>query len=297
MELAQIYRKLEGDDFKVLRVLDSLLNKYEYVPLEIIERKTRLNPKRLSVVLSRLNKLKAIIKGRTGTTGYKLTYIGLDLLALNDLSRKDVIAYIGTKVGVGKESEIFLAKRPSGDLVAVKFYKIGRVSFQKVKRVRSYLVDQANWMIRSKVAAEREYKALKDLSNFTPWVPKVYGWSKHAVVLDYIHGIELYRYKVAIAPLNMLRKILHVLRVAYMELGIVHGDLSEYNIIVNIRDNEENPYIIDWPQYVYREDPAHEQLLKRDIEYVIKFFKRRYRVSIDLEAALSYVKGVTNALG
>ncbi len=291
MELALLYKGLDRNCFTVLRVLDSMLGKYEYVPLEIIERKSKLPPKVLARVLTKLNKIKAIIRTLTPKTGYRITYIGLDLLALYSLSNAGVIAYLGTKVGMGKESEIYIAKNPEGQLLAVKFYKIGRVSFQKVKRVRSYLVDEANWMIRSKVTAEREYKALKDLIKFTPYVPKTYGWNRHAVVLGYISGIELYRYKVAIDPKGLLEKILSTLREAYLRVGIVHGDLSEYNIVVSIEGDNEVPYIIDWPQYVYRDDPNHEALLRRDVEYVLKFFKRRYRVNIDVERAIKYVRG------
>ncbi len=291
MELALLYKGLDRDCFTVLRVLDSMLGKYEYVPLEIIERKSKLPPKVLARVLTKLNKIKAIIRTLTPKTGYRLTYIGLDLLALHSLSNAGVIAYLGTKVGMGKESEIYIAKNPEGQLLAVKFYKIGRVSFQKVKRVRSYLVDEANWMIRSKVTAEREYEALKDLIKFTPYVPKTYGWNRHAVVLSYISGIELYRYKVAIDPKGLLEKILSTLREAYLHVGIVHGDLSEYNIVVSIEGDDEVPYIIDWPQYVYRDDPNHVALLRRDVEYVLKFFKRRYRVNIDVERAIKYVRG------
>ncbi len=291
MELALVYRKLGKDDFKVLRVLDSLLGRYEYVPLDIIERRSALPPLRLTRALDRLSKVKAIVRRPTPKVSYRITYIGLDLLAVYSLSRKDAIAFLGTKIGTGKESEIYIAKDSSGRLLAIKFYKIGRVSFQKVKRVRQYLVDEPNWMIRSKIAAEREFKALKDLSKYTDFVPKVYAWDRHAVVMDYIKGIELYRYKVALKPESILLKILDVLRKAYLNVGIVHGDLSEYNIVVSIEGDEEVPYIIDWPQYVYRDDPQHEVYLRRDVEHLLKFFKRRYRITIDVERAIRYVRG------
>ena len=292
--LVDVYNELESNDFKILSLLERLLSKYEYVPLEVIESRVKLPPKEVHRRLSKLNKLKVIKRSLAPFHGYRLTYLGLDCLAIRDLVRRGVIAYLGTMVGMGKESEIYIAKDSEGNVIAVKFYKIGRVSFQKVARVRSYLVDEPNWMIRSKVAAEREFKALKDLMKYAKYVPKVYAWSKHAVVTEYIEGIELYRYAEAKDPLSMLEKILITLREAYEKVGIVHGDLSEYNILVKI-ENEE-PYIIDWPQYVYRDDPVHERYLRRDIEYIIKFFKRKYRVDIDVSKALSFVKGEINEI-
>jgi len=294
MLLAEIYRQLDSTDFKILSLFERLLNKYEYIPLDIIERRIILPPRELANKLRKLHKLKVIKRSLTPFHGYRLTYLGLDCIALRDLVRKDIIAYLGDKIGMGKESEIYIAKDKEGNLLAVKFYKIGRISFQKVAKVRSYLTDERNWMIRSMVAAEREFKALKDLINHTPYVPKVRGWSKHAVVIDYIEGIELYRYKDARDPESILKRILHALRAAFINLGVIHGDLSEYNVLVEVK--EEIPYIIDWPQYLYKDDPAHEMYLKRDVEYIVKFFKRKYGVNIDGDEALKYVKGVINEL-
>jgi len=282
MLLAEVFKELDDRDFKILNLFERLLNKYEYIPIEVIERKLNVPPKELSMRLRKLHKLKVIKRTLAPFHGYRLTYLGLDCLALRELVRRGVIAYLGDKVGMGKESEIYIAKDNEGNLLAVKFYKIGRVSFQKVARVRSYLTDEPNWMIRSIVAAEREFKALRDLMNFTPYVPKVRAWSKHAVVINYIEGIELYRYKEAINPLSILKRILHAIRAAFINIGIIHGDLSEYNVIVEVKDNDEIPYIIDWPQYLYRDDPNYEAYLRRDVEYIVKFFKRRYRINIDV---------------
>ncbi|MEM0326948.1 MAG: RIO1 family regulatory kinase/ATPase, partial [Desulfurococcaceae archaeon] len=74
---------------------------------------------------------------------------------------------------------------------------------------------------------------------------------------------------------------------AYHKASIVHGDLSEYNILV--RKQDEVPFIIDWPQYVYRDDPQAVDLLKRDVSYVVKFFSKTYGVELKINEALDYV--------
>lgn len=296
MSLAKIYRKLEPSDFRVLGSLDASLDKFEFVPVEYLERRTKLNVKELARRLDKLEKLKLISRGFTPKLGYRITYLGLDSLALHALVNRNIVAFLGTKVGVGKESEIYIAKTPENKLIAIKFYKIGRISFRKVKRVRPYLVDETNWLIRSKIAAEREYKALGDLIKYTEYVPTPVGWNRHAVVIEFIEGIELYRYKDAIDPENMLNKILSTIRVAYLNVNIVHGDLSEYNILVTFSKDEEIPIIIDWPQYIYRDDPRSDNLLRRDVEYIVKFFKRRYRTSVDVDRAFRYIKGEIDAV-
>ncbi|MEM0010589.1 MAG: RIO1 family regulatory kinase/ATPase, partial [Candidatus Bathyarchaeia archaeon] len=64
--------------------------------------------------------------------------------------------------------------------------------------------------------------------------------------------------------------------------GIIHADLSEYNIIVSHR----GPVIFDWPQWVSRNHPSAHYYLRRDLENLLKFFKRKYDISYNLEEFL-----------
>ncbi|MEO3993426.1 MAG: RIO1 family regulatory kinase/ATPase [Desulfurococcaceae archaeon TW002] len=285
-----MYKGLSDESFRILAALNSLTLKYEYVPLEEIERTTKLTPSRIIKSLRELIDVKAVVKHRT-TQSFRLTYLGLDLVALKKLSDSGVLGYLGTRVGVGKESEIYIAKTPAEKIVAVKFYKIGRVSFQKIKRVRTYALDESRWFMHSRNAASREYEVLSKLSNYTSFVPRVYAHVEHSVVMDYVDGIELYRYKTALMPENILRSIMTALRSAYVHLGIVHGDLSEYNILVSVGEGEK-PYIIDWPQYVYRDEPGAEKLLFRDVSYMVKFFKENYGLEKKVGDCLEFVKGL-----
>lgn len=300
-KLAYIYKQLNKRDFRVLLVLEKYLTQYEYVPIEIIEREARLPPPQLSMSLSKLSKLK-IIKRRIGSlTGYRLTYLGYDCLAIRSLVERGVLAALGDRMGVGKESDVYVGLTPAEEKVIVKFLRIGRTSFRQTKRVRDYTRDRPEygWLLQSKVAAEKEYKALDLLWKASAKVPRPIGRSRHVVVTSYLEGIELYRYKDPMDPEYMLKVILDTLRKAYLEVGIIHGDLSEYNVLVVVDEERgvEEPYIIDWPQYVYREDPQSEYLLRRDVEYIIRFFNRKYRLkNIEVERALSYVRGEINEI-
>lgn len=293
-ELALVYKRLSNESFKVLTTLNSLSLKYEYVPLEEIEKTTKLPPSRIITSLRELIDVKAIVKHKT-TQSFRLTYLGLDIVALKKLSDSGVLGYLGTRVGVGKESEIYVAKTPTGKVVAVKFYKIGRISFQKIKRVRAYVSDESRWFTHSRNAASREYEVLSRLSSYTSFVPRAYAHVEHSIVMDYVNGIELYRYKTALAPESIFRSIMMALRSAYVHLGIVHGDLSEYNILVSV-DEGEKPYVIDWPQYVYREDPRAEELLHRDVSYMVKFFEESYGLEKKVSDCLEFVKGLKDEL-
>ena len=49
--------------------------------------------------------------------------------------------------------------------------------------------------------------------------------------------------------------------------------------------------IIDWPQYVTKGHPNAQQLLTRDVENILRFFRRKQMVKAGLEENLAYVTG------
>lgn len=289
VKLALVYKSLTSEDFKVMLALEKLHSRREYIPLQMIERATGIHEEKLLLILLKLHEL-SIVKGETimGEKVYRLATLGYDMLAIRALVQRNVVEAIGDKVGEGKESEIYLALAPGGVQVAMKFLRIGRTSFRHTARVRPWTLDKSlSWYEQSKVAAEREYKALKELSAHEALVPKPLGYNRHVVVTEYIEGVELYKKPELEDPESTLFKILDTVAVAYHKSSIVHGDLSEYNILVRLSDGV--PFIIDWPQYVYRDDPQARGLLERDVHYIVRFFQKNYSVRVDLQSALSYV--------
>ncbi|HMB44232.1 MAG TPA: RIO1 family regulatory kinase/ATPase, partial [Candidatus Methanoperedens sp.] len=68
-------------------------------------------------------------------------------------------------------------------------------------------------------------------------------------------------------------------------LGIIHGDLSEFNIFVNPGGCE----IIDWPQFITPSHRNAQELLKRDIDNVLSYFNRKYRIKRDIEEIIKSI--------
>jgi RIO kinase 2 len=101
-----------------------------------------------------------------------------------------------------------------------------------------------------------------------------------------IEGAELYRHKEIPEPNATVEDIILNIRTAYQEADIIHADLSPYNIIL---EPDSHILIIDWPQYVTHEHPNADQLLRRDIRNVLKFFKSKYEIEASLEQAFSVV--------
>ena len=290
--LWKIYTELTKLDIAVLKTIERGMTKYEYVPLEYIERRLKGTPRTIISSIDKLNQIKLIKRRLASTVGYTLTYWGLDILSLNNLVQRGVISVLGDRIGVGKEGNIYIAEDASGGLVIVKFHREGRRSFQKIKRYRAIVANlpRKSWFHIARLLGEREFKILVALREHGALVPEPIAWNRNSVVQEYISGIELY--KVRELPRDEAEKILDMiietLHIAYRKVGIVHGDLSEYNVIIS---EDLIPYIIDWPQYVHREEETADELLRRDVTYILSFFKRKYGVEKDTGKALSYIRG------
>lgn len=290
MKLGEIYTSIPDEGFKILAAIERGLNKYEYVPVSYIYDKTRIHAEKLNVLLNTLNNIK-VIRRKLGTeVGYRLTYLGLNVLSLHSLARRGIIVAIGNVVGIGKESEVYEALGPGNIRLSIKFHMVGKTSFKKTEKSRAYVLERElpNWISESKLSAQREYRALEKLSVETEYVCKPIAYNRNAVVTEFIEGIELYKLKNISNPLNVFNKIIEVIKIAYRKANIIHGDLSEYNVMIKLP--EEDPIIIDWPQYFYAHHPNAELYLRRDVCQISNFFKKRFGLNIDCDEVLEQVK-------
>ena len=71
-------------------------------------------------------------------------------------------------------------------------------------------------------------------------------------------------------PVYVAQKIIDYIRILYQDAELVHGDLSGYNILIE----DEEPIIIDISQGLVIDHPLARELLNRDIENLVKDFKK-----------------------
>jgi len=285
-----VYRKLELEDLRILKAIELQMKRYEYVPEDIIPKFANLPPQEVAYRLGGIHK-KSLIAGRRGPyAGYSLTTAGYDTLAINALVKANILEAFGKPLGVGKEADVYDALTPTGQRVAVKFHRLGRTSFKQTKRKRGYATKytySADWHHQSQIAAKKEYKALKILYPKGVAVPEPFKQNRHVLVMGMIEGAELFHYPELPNPQAVLKEILVNIRKAYQEAGIIHADLSPYNIILQ---PNQHILVIDWPQYVTPRHPNAQELLKRDIRNVLAYFQRKQKLKIRLKEALAYVK-------
>jgi RIO kinase 2 len=289
----QVFRQLEPEDLRVLQLIETGMTSREYVPKEQIQRYSNVPMDRIDFELSRLDKLGLIYRQKASYVGYTLNYSGYDCLAINAMVKAGVLAAFGKPLGVGKEADVFDALDPKGIRVAVKFHRLGRVSFRQTRRKRGYMLDRAGWLFQSRLAAEKEFEALRLVHAYGVAVPEPIFQNRHVLVMGVIEGATVSRWSELEDAPAVLEEILVNVRKAFLDAGVVHGDLSDYNIILK---PDMHILIIDWPQFVTRKHPNAEDLLERDLKNVLGYFSRKFRVKVSLEAACDFVLGKTKKL-
>ncbi len=284
------YDQLDPLDLRVLRVIEIGHRKFEYVPLEVITDWSKKSEELIGRSLRKLNSLGMIIRYRGNYTGYRLTFMGYDALALHTLAKRGIIEGVSpTPIGVGKESDVYAGDAVGDGKVVLKFHRLGRTSFRQIRRFRAWIGDRRHitWLYESRLSAHTEYKALVLAYNAGVDVPRPITVNRHAVVMSYIDGVQLSEVGNVDDPEDLYWGIIEGVRKLFADVGIVHGDLSEFNIMIDL--DSGRPYIIDWPQWIPRNAPGALESLRRDITNVTRYFMKRFRLDVDVDEVYNYV--------
>jgi RIO kinase 2 len=285
---ASLITKLDPRELRILQGIELGMSRYEFVPLETITKYTGLGDDEVVFWLKELDQKALLWRQAESYNGFILNYNSYDLLALNAMVKGEIIDALGMPLGMGKEADVLEALTPAGEGVAVKFHRLGRVSFRDTRRKREYLSGHhgVSWLYQSRLAAEKEYYALSLTHNAGVSVPKPIFNNRHAVVMQRIEGRQLSEINQLYDPEALLNNIIENIHKAY-KAGVIHADLSEFNIIVS---DEGTLYIIDWPQYIPPNHPNAGEILSRDMKNVLTFFHRKFAVERELEDALSQIR-------
>ncbi|MDN5358485.1 MAG: kinase 1 [Candidatus Diapherotrites archaeon] len=194
----------------------------------------------------------------------------LTLRTLYKLMEQKYIVRLENVISTGKEANVFRAVDPSGEYVAVKIYRVetsefrhmwkyldGDPRFFRVKRNRRSII---------RVWAKKEYKNLEACFRAGASVPYPIISRDNVLVMEFVgeNGIPAPRLK-DVTPDDVdgfVDTLLDSLGRMYFRAGIVHADLSEYNILIR----QDRPVIIDLGQGVPWEHPMSLEFFRRDIE-------------------------------
>jgi len=99
---------LNKDDFRVLTAIEMGMRNHEIVPVELIQSISKIRNTSVRRILANLLKHKLIKHTKIQYDGYSLNFLGYDFLAIHSLIKQGILVQIGTKIGVGKESDVYL---------------------------------------------------------------------------------------------------------------------------------------------------------------------------------------------
>ena len=238
-------------------------------------------------------------------------------MILFKLLNNEYLLEIDGCLSTGKEANVYYARGKAGAEYAVKIYKTSILVFKDRDRYVSGEFRFRNGYCKSnprkmvKVWAEKEMRNLKRLQSAGIASPTPHLLKSHVLIMDFLgeNGWCAPRLKdIALTQQGFFEcylSILHDMRRMYHVCNLVHGDLSEYNILWHM----QKPFIIDVSQSVEHSHPCASEFLKKDVFNITDFFRKRctsvlsnyelYKLVIDkdvisLTATLSEMEAFVN---
>ena len=275
---------LNKSDFKILKVFASSLKTRQFLNLSTLSQYSNLNQRLVEHHLERLVKSGLVGKSNIGFT---LLVTGLDIYVLKILSNRNTITSIGPQIGIGKEAEIYLAHDSQEKDKILKMFRLGRSSFKQIKRKRDISTSTSNWLLLNIQTAKREYDILNYLRQSSTSFPTPLYRSFHCIVMEPFYGSRLADAESLDDPQSVLEKIISNVKIAYQN-GYINGDLNEYNIMVN----NDNIFILDWPQAIKVDTINANVVLLRDVKNILKFFSKKYKIEMDVGNTINHIRGI-----
>ncbi|CDR97406.1 RIO1 family protein, putative [Babesia bigemina] len=273
------FSHLGNTEFRVLTAIELGMRNHEYIPLKLITATANLRSCGMSNVLASLAKAKLIVHCNESYDGYKLTFLGLDYLALRALLKRGVISAVGRRIGVGKEADVHLCTDAEGNLLVLKLHRLGRVSFRAVKHKRDYMGKRrhASWMYMSQLAAKKEYSYLSALWEENFPVPQPLDINRHVIAMKFVDGVPLSQVREMAEPKRVLHMLMKLI-VRLARVGIIHGDFNGFNLMIS--EDGKQVTVIDFPQVVSVTHEDAEFYFDRDVECVREMFRKKFKMDV-----------------
>jgi RIO kinase 1 len=207
----------------------------------------------------------------------------LTLEGVYKLLRQGVIKDIEGVIKAGKEARIYWGIGPKDEELAIKIYYTSTADFRR--GMMKY------------IEGDRRFKRVRRSPRGI-----IYTWTQKEfknLQLAEKAGVNFIGEDGVPAPLlrevdpedpeDFYLKLLEGTKLLYTKANLVHGDLSEYNVMVW----EGAPVIFDVSQAMLKEHPLAESLLQRDVSNINAYFSRLGVDVIDAEKVESWVKDET----
>ncbi|TXT54032.1 MAG: RIO-type serine/threonine-protein kinase Rio1 [Promethearchaeota archaeon] len=181
-------------------------------------------------------------------------------------------------ISAGKEANVYLGYDTDNNEVAIKIYKIDR---NTSKWMKNYITGDPRFKRIPKniskiiyLWANKEFKNLKRADKAGLRVPKPIYVKNNILIMEYIGegpnpAPRLKDVRNPEKPDELLEESLYFIKHLYQDAKLVHGDLSEFNILYQ----DVKPIFIDISQAVSIDHPKAEIYLVRDIKNMFNYFE------------------------
>jgi len=211
------------------------------------------------------------------------------------LRRKKKFDSLEFPISTGKEADVYRATttiKGKEGFVAIKIYRIETSNF---KAMQNYLIGDPRFENVKKTKrgvinawCQKEYKNLIEATKAKVRVPKPLGSLNNVLIMEFIGENGSPAQMLKKTKIKKPEKLIKTLSEDVKRLWkkrLVHGDLSEFNILI---DKNEEPVLIDWGQAMSTKHPIALELLKRDL-LNLKKIAEKHGVDFDYEKMLSSI--------
>lgn len=202
------------------------------------------------------------------------------LMVLYKLLSSGVFDTLEFPILTGKEANTFRGTK--GDrFVAVKIYRVATATF---KSFGKYIIGDPRFRSIGRdhrglinLWAQKEYKNLARMREAGVRVPEPLACREHVLVMEYIGRPDAAALMLRDAGLDraglerVRQEVLTFFDRSYNRAGLVHGDLSEYNILID----GKRTVFIDLAQAVVLEHPMAPELFVRDLRNMAAWFGKK----------------------
>lgn len=204
---------------------------------------------------------------------YKNVFDSFTLRTLYSLHSKHLLDDLISPVMIGKEANVFTASSKGKKIIA-KIYRLESCNFN---RMYDYIKQDIRFIglkkQRRKIIfkwVEREFKNLTKASSVIN-APKPIAFLNNVILMELIGKPALQlKDHLPRAKKKIFNSILSQISLLYNKANLVHGDLSEFNILIH----KNKPFFIDFSQATTADSPNAKALLLRDLKNIARFFEK-----------------------
>ncbi len=201
------------------------------------------------------------------------------LMVIYGLMTAELIDTVEYPISTGKEGNVFLAIDAEGGDLALKIFRTSNSTF---KRIAKYIEGDPRFRgisgSRRKTIYSwtgKEYRNLQRYRDAGLRVPEPLAHEKNCLVMEFIGDGGVSAPKLKDVDVEDVQKtyneVAAFLRDGYRKARLVHGDLSEYNILYH----RGEAVVIDCGQAMTADHYNAIEILERDIVNVNRFFRLR----------------------